>query len=421
MVTQIFRGMFIITLSKVAHGQQRQQSHWWVIQFIFELQKLNTMTLIGDASSIILTAVVTFGFLWMFFPAWVVLVAERLEWEVERLSSPNTQSSELPILSLVIPAYNEQERIPVMIRESFDYLTSPSGKDLLRRLQICANLESELCNGTALNGQHYSDGPEPSIEWLIVNDGSNDSTCESVRETYKKLIDNTNRSSDDGNNTSSLSSALGWNWQIVTLKKNGGKGAAVKTGMNLAKGMFHLMVDADGATDFEKGLENLTQELEVRMKQFSFSAGNDDGNKKSGVDPMITVFGSRAHLEKESTAQRSLIRTLLMKAFHFFVSLFVSSKVHDTQCGFKIFTKSASQMVFKTLHLRRWAFDTEIVLLCDNQGIEIFEVAVPWKEVDGSKLSTSKLALAFVSISMLRDMICVRACYTLGIWRIKTG
>jgi len=379
------------------------------------------MTLIDDASSIILTAVVTFGFLWMFYPAWVVLVAERLEWEVERLSSPDTQSSELPILSLVIPAYNEQERIPVMIRESFNYLTSPSGKDLLRRLQSCANLESEPCNGTALNGQNNSDGPEPSIEWLIVNDGSTDSTCESVRETYKKLIDNTNRSSDDGNNTSSFSSALGWSWQIVTLKKNGGKGAAVKTGMNRAKGMFHLMVDADGATDFEKGLENLTHELEVRMKQFSFSKGNDDGNDKSGANPMITVFGSRAHLEKESTAQRSLIRTLLMKAFHFFVSLFVSSKIHDTQCGFKIFTKSASHLVFKTLHLGRWAFDTEIVLLCDSQGIEMFEVAVPWKEVDGSKLSTSKLALALVSISMLRDMICVRACYTLGIWRIKTG
>ena len=110
-----------------------------------------------------------------------------------------------------------------------------------------------------------------------------------------------------------------------------------------------------------------------------------------------------------------------MKAFHFFVSLFVSTKVQDTQCGFKIFSKFASCSVFEELHLRRWAFDTEIVLLCDKQGIEISEVAVPWKEIDGSKLSTSKFALAVVSVSMLRDMMCVWACYSLGIWKAKTS
>jgi dolichyl-phosphate beta-glucosyltransferase len=385
------------------------------------------MTLTNDTPSIIATVIVTVVFLWMFYPAWAVLIAEGLEWEVERLSSLDTQCSELPVLSLVIPAYNEQERIPVMIRESFNYLTSPRGKDLLRRLQSCAKSKTtssfgyERPNGVPLREHNQSEGPDPTVEWLIINDGSDDLTCDLVRETYNKLMDSTNRSSTDGDNTSSISAVLGWKWQIVSLKINGGKGAAVKTGMNLAEGMFHLMVDADGATDFGKGLEKLTQELETRIKRLSISVGKNGDNSKSDTNPMITVFGSRAHLEKESTAQRSFVRTLLMKAFHFFVSLFVSSKVHDTQCGFKIFTKSASYSVFKTLHLRRWAFDTEIVLLCDKQGIEIFEVGVPWKEVDGSKLSTSKLALAIVSISMLRDMICVRACYTLGIWRVKMG
>jgi dolichyl-phosphate beta-glucosyltransferase len=383
------------------------------------------MTLIDDAPSAIATAVVTFVFLWMFYPAWAVFIAERLEWEIERLSSPDTQCHELPVLSLVIPAYNEQERIPVMIRESFNYLVSPRGEDLLRRLQSCAkskttsSLGYERPNGMPLHEHTQSEGPDPTVEWLIINDGSNDSTCNLVRETYNKLIDSTNRSCTDGDNTPSSSPALGWNWQIVSLKRNGGKGAAVKTGMNLAEGMFHLMVDADGATDFEKGLENLTQELETRIQRLSITVGNNGENSKSDADPMIAVFGSRAHLEKGSTAQRSFVRTLLMKGFHFFVSLFVSSKVHDTQCGFKIFSKSASYSVFKTLHLRRWAFDTEIVLLCDTQGIEIVEVGVPWKEIDGSKLGTSKLALAIVSISMLRDMICVWACYTLGIWRVK--
>ena len=203
-------------------------------------------------------------------------------------------------------------------------------------------------------------------------------------------------------------------WKMISLKSNSGKGAAVKTGMNLAEGMFRLMVDADGATKFGEGLGNLARELHSRLQiHVSSKKERDEGNMT------IAVFGSRAHLAKVSTAERTLSRTVLMKAFHFFVGVLVSSKVHDTQCGFKLFTRSASELVFETLHLRRWAFDTEIILLCDKFSIDILEVAVPWKEIDGSKLSTSKLALGIASLSMLRDMICVRTCYTLGIWKVK--
>ena len=359
-----------------------------------------------DTVSAIVTTILTVGCLWLFYPAWAVLVAERVEWEIEQLSSDDTQRSKLPVLSVVIPAYNEQDRINEMICESFGYLSSPRGKLLLQRLLSCSKSKSKI----------PSEGLYPVVEWLIVNDGSSDSTCDVVRETYKNLIESTSKKNKNNENKTSACSVLDEEWKIVSLKMNSGKGAAVRTGMNLAKGMFHLMVDADGATTFGLGLENLTNEL---IKKQSITAGNNESDAKNRDDPMLTVFGSRAHLEKESTAQRSFVRTLLMKAFHFFVSLFVSSKVHDTQCGFKLFSKSASDLVFQTLHLRRWAFDTEIVLLCDKQGIEISEVAVPWKEVDGSKLSTSKLALAVASISMLRDMICVRACYMLGIWSVK--
>lgn len=105
-----------------------------------------------------------------------------------------------------------------------------------------------------------------------------------------------------------------------------------------------------------------------------------------------------------------------MRAFHLFVSILVSSSIRDTQCGFKLFTKDAAKAVFGQLHLRRWAFDTEVVLLCDKQKIHLMEVPVPWQEIDGSKLNTSKLALAIVCLTMLRDMVCVRICYALSIW-----
>lgn len=359
--------------------------------------------------SILVTVVVTFGFLWILYPAWVVLVADILEWDVEELSLADTQRPQPPLLSLIIPAYNEQDRIPIMIRESFEYLTSERGKTLIQQLQSCSKMMPS--NDNSLKEQKQSEEMQPVIEWLIVNDGSNDSTCDMVRETYTSIP--------------SDSTSIGWKWKIVSLKRNAGKGAAVKTGMNLAEGTFHLMVDADGATEFGNGLENLTRELYSTIQKRQIIVSKKENNEERSIanvkDSMIAVFGSRAHLEKKSTVQRSMVRTILMKGFHFFVSIFVSTKVQDTQCGFKLFTQSASCLVFKNLHLRRWAFDTEIILLCDKQDIDILEVAVPWCEVDGSKLGTSKLALALVSISMLRDMICVRACYTFGIWKIKNG
>lgn len=359
--------------------------------------------------SILVTAVVTFGFLWILYPAWVVLVADILEWDVEELSLADTQRPQPPLLSLIIPAYNEQDRIPIMIRESFEYLTSERGKTLIQQLQSCSKMMPS--NDNSLKEQKQSEEMQPVIEWLIVNDGSNDSTCDIVRETYTSIP--------------SDSTSIGWKWKIVSLKRNAGKGAAVKTGMHLAEGTFHLMVDADGATEFGNGLENLTRELYSTIQKRQIIVSKKENNEERSIanvkDSMIAVFGSRAHLEKKSTVQRSMVRTILMKGFHFFVSIFVSTKVQDTQCGFKLFTQSASCLVFKNLHLRRWAFDTEIILLCDKQDIDILEVAVPWCEVDGSKLGTSKLALALVSISMLRDMICVRACYTFGIWKIKNG
>lgn len=41
-----------------------------------------------------------------------------------------------------------------------------------------------------------------------------------------------------------------------------------------------------------------------------------------------------------------------------------------------------------------------------------------WHEVPGSKLIRSKLDVLTTSAMMLRDMLCVKACYSTGIWTI---
>jgi dolichyl-phosphate beta-glucosyltransferase len=151
------------------------------------------------------------------------------------------------------------------------------------------------------------------------------------------------------------------------------------------------------------------------------------------------LLGSRAHLQdsnavttngdqalsgdsvpRSSSGGRSLLRGLLMHVFHVCVVVLIGAhNVKDTQCGFKLFPRTAATRLFRHLHLQRWAFDTELLFLATRWQYELLEVDVAWHDVEGSKLHTSALNLALVSICMLRDMACVRLCYTLGLWKIR--
>lgn len=65
------------------------------------------------------------------------------------------------------------------------------------------------------------------------------------------------------------------------------------------------------------------------------------------------------------------------------------------------------------------AFDTELVVIAERLNVSLAEVGVVWQEVEGSKLDVDKITLALVSLGMLRDMVCVRACYLLEVWKLK--
>jgi dolichyl-phosphate beta-glucosyltransferase len=284
----------------------------------------------------------------------------------ERVSATNP-----PLISIIIPAYNEEERITIMLQEAFDYLS----------LKSCPALESLRQAVRHYNSLATVDSR--TIEWIVVNDGSTDQTC----QVYESFVRNIPKQQTP------------MTWKCLSLARNSGKGAAVQAGMLRAKGLFRLMVDADGATSFRPGLEAVTASLQ-------------------GTQAPI-VFGSRAHLEQ--TVQRSFVRTTLMKGFHILVEWLVGAhEIRDTQCGFKIFRDDAAAVLFETLHLQRWAFDTELVFVAHRLQLPMQEVAVPWHEVEGSKLHTSAFSLIVVAVQMLRDMLCVRLCYTFGLWKVVT-
>jgi dolichyl-phosphate beta-glucosyltransferase len=323
-------------------------------------------------------------FLYIFYPA--ILAARQPTLEPCRIeilhkgdSSPSVHSK-TSTLSIIIPAYNEQDRLLKMIQAAVEYL---SAKNISNNNKTNSQQQSQQ-QSKALQLLHCT-----TVEWILVSDGSTDETESVYREFVAawamKHTKNTNS----------------WTWKLLVLPRNAGKGAAVRTGMLHSVGVWKLMVDADGATDFGVGLEQLTQ----------YAEAND------------VIIGSRAHLQKSNTAaakKRSFLRQGLMHAFQFLCVVLVgATEIEDTQCGFKLFSSSAANKLFANLHLRGWAFDTELIYMVKRFQMKIKEVAVPWQEVEGSKLHTSAFNLAFVAVAMLRDMVCVRLCYTLGLWSVR--
>uniref|UniRef100_A0A8C5CEP8 dolichyl-phosphate beta-glucosyltransferase n=1 Tax=Gadus morhua TaxID=8049 RepID=A0A8C5CEP8_GADMO len=215
-------------------------------------------------------------------------------------------------LSVIVPAYNEELRMPSMLEEAMDYL------EKRRKRQ-----------------------PSFTYEVLVVDDGSSDRTSE-VAFQY------TNKFGAD-------------KVRVLTLVKNRGKGGAVR------------------------------------------------------MDNMAITCGSRAHLEQDSVAERSMFRTFLMYGFHFLVWFFCVRGIKDTQCGFKLFTREAALKTFSLLHVERWAFDVELLYIAQCFKIPIGEVAVNWTEIEGSKLVP---VLSW--LQMGRDLVFIRLRYLTGVWRLDS-
>lgn len=246
-------------------------------------------------------------------------------------------------LSVIVPAYNEELRLPKMLDECLEFLEKR----------------------------------KTSYEVIIVDDGSKDATS----ETGLKYVER--RGSDKV--------------RVLTLARNRGKGGAVRMGMLRARGDNLLFADADGATTFADlvKLERVLEEL------------NKDGE---GL-----VCGSRAHLEQDSIASRTAVRTVLMLGFHACVWLFAVKTVKDTQCGFKLLKRKTALKLFKTLHIERWAFDVEMLKVAEMMNIPIGEIAVRWQEIEGSKLNP-----LLAAIQMFKDIFLLWLRYAIGAWKIPT-
>jgi len=213
-------------------------------------------------------------------------------------------------LSVIIPAYNEERRLPKTLKEIDKYLSK----------------------------QTYE------YEIIVVNDGSKDETAEVVRERVSVIK----------------------NLKLIDNKENNGKGYVVRQGMLSAKGEYRIFTDADNSTSFDQ--------IEKMWPYF-----------KKGYD---IVFGSRdvkgAILDPP---QPWLRKVLLGEGFKWFRKIVLNLwRIEDTQCGFKCFTKKATEDIFPRCKISRFAFDPEILVIANKLRYKIKEIPIYWRNDPESKV-----------------------------------
>jgi len=287
-------------------------------------------------------------------------------------------------MSLVVPAYNEEDRLVIMLTEAVEYLEQEYGASSSRTTEN-GNVKARMNGHTgASNGHaiHRSAKPNQGWEVLIVSDGSTDKTIETALNFAKGL-----------ENKSSASI------RVISLHENRGKGGAVTHGLRHVRGKYVVFADADGASRFSD-----LGKLVKACQEVADSEGR-------GV-----AVGSRAHLVgSDEVVKRSFLRNFLMHSFHLFLRLLTppaTAAIRDTQCGFKLFSRPSLPFIIPYMHSEGWIFDVEMLMLAESAGIPVVEVPVGWKEVKGSKLN-----VLWDSLGMAWSLAILRAAWTFGVYR----
>jgi dolichyl-phosphate beta-glucosyltransferase len=241
------------------------------------------------------------------------------------MPSPAHDDPSVPFLSVVIPAYNEEQRVPATIERVEAYL--------------------------AASGHTW--------ELIVVDDGSKDRTIDAARAAMKSPHS-----------------------RVEPNPRNMGKGASVRNGMAKARGRYRLFSDADLSTP----IEDVTRLL---------AAVQDNRHD--------IAIGSRAVEGSELIERQPIYREAMGRVFNLIVRTVALGGIHDTQCGFKLFTARAAEECFGRQKLDGFSFDVEVLLIARRLGFTIAEVPVRWENSPATRVSALR-----DSTRMFRDVMAIR-------------
>ncbi len=120
-----------------------------------------------------------------------------------------------------------------------------------------------------------------------------------------------------------------------------------------------------------------------------------------------------------------------MHSFHLLLRLMTppaTSRIRDTQCGFKLFSRASLPHIVPYMHAEGWIFDVEMLMLAESApsgvvvgkegtigtspGIRVAEVQIGWQEVGGSKLN-----VMWDSLGMATGLAVLRLGWFTGVYR----
>jgi len=234
-------------------------------------------------------------------------------------------------LSIVIPAYNEEQRLG----ESLEKIGS------------------------------YLDAGSMDAEVLVVDDGSADATAKIAGDFLRRR-----------------------SGRVLSNDENRGKGYSVRRGVLAAEGRWVLLTDADLSAPIE---EHAALAAAVRDHDLDVAIGS------RGVD------------ESKVEIRQHPVRQTMGKTFNWCIRRMTDLPFRDTQCGFKLLDRRRTLPLFERMVVDRFAFDVELLFLCQRFKLQVGEVPVVWRNAPGSKVS-----LVADPLNMLWDVARVR-------WRFRRG
>jgi glycosyltransferase involved in cell wall biosynthesis len=210
--------------------------------------------------------------------------------------------------------------------------------------------------------QNYVRRKNFPVETILVDDGSTDNTVE-VASGHAEV-------------------------RVVRNGGNRGKGFSVRRGVLEARGELILFTDADLSAPIEEA-----DKLLAAMESSHADA----------------VVGSRALQRQLIGIHQSPFREWGGRFFNLLVRIFTGLRIHDTQCGFKLFRRRTTRRAFELQRVERFGFDPEVLFLVQRLGGKVVEVPVRWNHSAATKVRYLR-----DSLRMTLDLVVLR-------WRAFTG
>ena len=152
-----------------------------------------------------------------------------------------------------------------------------------------------------------------------------------------------------------------------------GKGAAVRAGMIRSSGALRFMCDAD---------------LSMHPSQIE---------RFMALVPHVCDI---AVASREAVGARRIdepaYRHVMGRIFNQLVRATLLRKIQDTQCGFKMFSCRAAELIFRRARIDGWSFDVEALYIARIHGLQVREVPIVWTHEKLSRVSAVRDTIRMV-------------------------